>query len=112
MRNKLYIEPSDNPWYNATVFMVFKKDRSKRLVVDLRGINSLIIPKTVALPHIDEMIETITGSKPQFLSSLDITSAFWQLGIAKESRDYTSFTGPDGRRWRYKRCPMGLSNSP
>ena len=42
------IEPSDNPWYNVSVFMVFEKDRSKRLVVDLRGINSLIIPKTVA----------------------------------------------------------------
>ena len=55
------IEPSDNPWYNAAVFMVFKKDCSKRLVVDLRGINSLIIPKTVALPHIDEMIDTITA---------------------------------------------------
>ena len=58
------------------------------------------------------MIDTITGSKPQFLSSLDITSASWQLGIAEESRVYTSFTGLDGRRWKYKRCPMGLSNSP
>ena len=106
------IEPSDCPWYNAPAFMVFKKDRSKRLVVDLRGINSLIIPKTVALPHIDELIDTITASKPQFLSCLDITSAFWQLGIADESRDYTSFSGPDGRRWRFCRCPMGLCNSP
>jgi len=78
------IEPSDNPWYNAPAFMVFKKDRSKRLVVDLRGINSLIIPKTVALPHIDEMIETITANKPRFLSF--VLSAFWQLGIAEESR--------------------------
>jgi len=64
------IEPSTCPFYNATAVVVWKKDRSKRLVVDLRGINSLvIIPKTVVLPQIEEVIETITAKK------LDISPA-------------------------------------
>ena len=81
-------------------------------MVDLRGINSLIIPKTVVLPQIEEVIDTITAKKPRYLSSLDITSAFFQLAISEESRDYTSFRGPDGKNSRFKRCPMGLSTSP
>jgi len=56
------IEPSTCPFYNATAVVVWQ-DRSKRLVVDLRGINSLVIPKTVVLPQIEEVIETITAKK-------------------------------------------------
>jgi len=29
----------------------------------------------------------------------------------KGQRDLTTFTGPDGRRWHYARCPFGLNNS-
>jgi len=90
------IESSETHWYNAPAFMVWK-DRSKRLVVDLKGINSLIIPKAAVLPHIEEVIDTITSKKPRYLSILDITSAFFQLAISEESRDYTGFTGPDGK---------------
>jgi len=41
------IEPSDSAYYNSPVFLVKKRDGSKRLVVDLRGINSLIVPKLI-----------------------------------------------------------------
>ena len=83
---------------------------------DLRGINSLIVPKLVQLlvqlPQIEELLETITSSKPRFLSTMDILAAFYQVNLDPESRDLTTFTGPDGRRWRYTRCAMGLNNSP
>jgi len=32
--------------------------------------------------------------------------------LSEESRDLTTFTAPDGRRYRYRRCPFGLNNSP
>jgi len=54
------IEPSVMPYYNSPVFMVLKKNMTKRLVVDLRGINSWIIPKLVQLPQIEELLETVT----------------------------------------------------
>ena len=106
------IEPSSTSYYNSPTYLVMKKNGQKRMVVDLRGINSLIIPKLVQLPQIEELLETITSSKPRCMSTMDILSAFYQVPLSEESRDLTTFTGPDGRRWRYTRCAMGLSCSP
>ena len=53
------IEETETPWYNSSVFVVRKKDGSKRFVVDLRGINSLIVPRLVQLPNIDELLQSI-----------------------------------------------------
>ena len=106
------IEPSQDPYYNSPAFLVVKKTGQKRLVIDLRGINSLIMPKSVQLPKIDELLQNITSKNPIYLTCIDINSAFWQLSLDKDSRKYTSFTSPDGRRFQFKRCPFGLSTSP
>jgi len=82
------------------------------MVIDLRGINSLIVPQLTQLPQIEKLLETITSNKPRFLTCIDILSAFYHVGLAEESRDLTSFTAPDGRRYRYTRALMGLSSSP
>ena len=106
------IEPSDSAYYNSPVFLVKKRDGSKRLVVDLRGINSLIVPKLIQLPNIDELLQEITQEKPIWLTILDVKSAYWQCPIEEESRKYTTFCAPDGRRWAFRRCPFGLNSSP
>jgi len=92
----------EDPDYNSPAFLVTKKNGQKRLVIDLRGSNSLIRPKSVQLPKIDDLLQDITSKKPVFLTTIDISSAFWQIRVDKESRKYTSFTGPDGRRWQFK----------
>ena len=79
------------------------------MVVDLRGINSLIVPKLVQLPQI---LDDMCSKRPNIFRTLDMLSAFYQVPLEERSRDRTSFTGPDGRRWRYARCPFGLHNSP
>ena len=106
------IEPSDTPYYNSSICLVAKKSGEKRLVVDLRAINSIITPKLVQLPKMEEMLDTITAHKPRYLSTFDITSTFWQTTIEEASCDLTIFTAPDGRRWRFKRAPFGLLCSP
>jgi len=90
------IEPSSSSYYNSPTYLVMKKNGQKRMVVVLCGVNSLIIPKLVQLPQIEELLETITASKPRFLLCFDILSAFYQVPLHQESRDLTSFTGPDG----------------
>jgi len=105
------IEPSDTPYYYSPICLVAKKFSEKRLVVDLRAINSLITPKLVQLPRIEKMLDTITVKKPRYLSTLDITAAFSQTSITEESRDITTLTGPDGRSWKFKRCPFLLNCS-
>ena len=72
------IEPSDSAYCNSPVFLVKKRDGSKRLVVDLRGINSLIVPKLIQLLNIDELLQKNTQEKPIWLTILDAKSAYWQ----------------------------------
>ena len=55
---------------------------------------------------------TFVRKKTRIFSTLDIFSAFYQVPLEETSHDLTTFTGPDGRRWRYARCPFGLNNSP
>ena len=80
--------------------------------MDLRWLNEIITPRLIQLPKIDEMLETITERRPIWLSVTDIRAAYWQLSLAKESRDYTTFTAPDGLRYRYCRVSMGLNTEP
>jgi len=106
------IESSDDADYNSPAFLVTKKNGQKRLVIDLREINSLIRPKSVQLPKINDLLPDITSKQPMFLTTIDISSAFWQIRVDKESRKYTLFTALNGQRWQFKRCLFGLSTSP
>ena len=103
------IEEASSPDYNSPIFLVRKKNGTSRPVVDLRHINSLIRPKLIQLPNIDDLLDTITALKPKFLSCFDLRAGFWQIGVNERSRPLTSFTAPDGRRFMYKSVPMGLS---
>ena len=106
------IEESESADYNSPIFLVSKKNGSKRLVIDLRGLNSIIAPKLVQLPKINELIEQVTSSKPAFMSMCDLSSGFWQLSLTKRVRHLTSFTAPNGLRYQFCRAPFGLSVSP
>ena len=106
------IEPSDTAYYNSPVFLIKKKDGSRRFIVDLRGINSLIVPRLVQLPNIDDILHDILSKKPLYFSSIDLRSAYWQLSVEPESRKFTAFTGPLGKRYQFRRIPFGLSQAP
>jgi len=54
-------ETSDNSYYNSPTYLVAKKNGIKRLVIDLRAINNLAIPKLVQLPQIEELLDEITA---------------------------------------------------
>jgi len=71
------IESSEDPYYNSPAFLVTKKNGQKRLVIDLRGTNSLLRPKSVQLPTIDDLLQDITSKRPVFLTTIDISSAAW-----------------------------------
>jgi len=43
------IEPSTNPFQNSPIFLVDKKDKTKRLIMDLRRLNANITPMQVKL---------------------------------------------------------------
>ena len=53
------------------------------MVVDLRGINSLVVPKLVQLPQIEEILDDICSKRPHIFSTLDIFGG-WTFCVSKK----------------------------
>ena len=74
------IEPSTNPFHNSPIFLVDKKNNTKRMIVDLRRLNANIVPMQIQLPKINELLDEILSSN-------------------------CSYSPPCGT-WRYDNCPL------
>jgi len=71
------IENAPTADYNSPIFLIAKKDASKRLVIDLRSINQLVAPRLVQVPKINELIDSITSSKCKYFSVCDLRSGYF-----------------------------------
>jgi len=76
MQQANVIEPSDSSYYISPTYLVSKKNGSKRLVIDLRGINNSVIPKLVQLPQIEELSDEITAKNPQYFPLWTFSALF------------------------------------
>lgn len=103
------IEPSNSPW-SSPVVMVPKKDGSYRFCVDYRRLNKVTKKDAYPIPYIATILDNLRNS--QWLSSLDIKSAYWQICLAEDSRELTAFTVSGRGLYQFKRMPFGLTNSP
>ena len=61
------------------------------------------------LPFMDQLLERISGQP--FYYFLDGYSGYFQIEIATEDQEKTTFTCPFGT-YAYKRMPFGLCNAP
>lgn len=95
--------------YASPAFIVKKKDKSPRLVVDYRQVNQHIVFDPYPSPRIEEIFQCLNGSR--IFSSIDLTSAFFQVPLSEESKNITSFVVPLGQ-FRFTHAPQGLSVSP
>lgn len=84
---------------------VVKKDRSVRICLDARHINSVTIPDHEGAIPINEVLSRCGDIK--VMASIDLTSSFWQVPLAEESRDVTGFLY-NGKCYRYTVTPFGL----
>jgi len=75
---KGYIRPSKSP-QTSPVFFVGKKDRSKRMVMDYRNLNSQTVKNNYPLPLIMELIDNM-GSKKVF-TKMDLRWRFNNVRI-------------------------------
>ena len=64
------------------------------------------IKREVPVPTIKETLQEMSGAK--VFSKLDLNMAFHQIELAPESRDITTFAGPNGL-YRYKRLSFGVN---
>ena len=67
------IRPSSSPWCNA-VILVRKKDGGLRFCIDFRKLNARTKKDSYPLPHIQETLESLEGSR--IFSSFDFKSGF------------------------------------
>ena len=80
------------------------------MCVDYRQLNNRTVKDSYALPRIEELLDTLAGSK--YFSVLDMKSGYHQVEVLKEHKCRTAFTvGPLGF-WEFNRLPFGLSNAP
>jgi hypothetical protein len=76
--------------------------------VDARKINQFTIPDHERTPPIQEVLQRFNNA--HYLTSLDLSSAYWQIGLQEESRKYTAFLC-DSTVYQFKRVPYGFKNS-
>lgn len=103
------IRPSHSPWA-SNVVLVRKQDGKLRMCVDYRQLNKRTVKDSYALPRIDEILDTLSGSK--YFTVLDMKSGYHQVEVLEEHKCRTAFTvGPLGF-WEFNRLPFGLNNAP
>ena len=57
-----------------------------------------------------DCLESLDGAT--FISSMDLSSGYWQVKLSEEANDKTSFYGTGGSLWQFKVMPFGLCNAP
>lgn len=88
MLNQIIIRRSTSKYINP-VRIVIKKDQSIRLYLDARELKKKLKKSNESPPGIKKLFSRCKNA--QFLSSLDLTSNFWQIQLHENSRQYTEF---------------------
>ena len=82
---------------------------SWRVCIDYRRLNEVTRKDHFPLPFMDKLLERISGHP--FYCFLDGYSGYFQIEIAEEDQEKTTFTCPFGT-YAYRRTPFGLCNAP
>ena len=80
-----------------------------RVCIDYRRLNEVTRKDHFPLPFMDQLLERISGQP--FYCFLDGYSRYFQIQIAVEGQEKTTFTCPFGT-YAYRRMPFGLCNAP
>ena len=100
------IQASNSP-YASPVHIVKKKDGGHRLVCDFRLVNKILVPQRFPMPRIDDLLTNFDGMR--YISTLDMSSAFFQIGLATEAdRHLSAFTTEEGH-YEHLVLPQGMS---
>ena len=101
------ITPSSAPIPSLVLFAT-KPNGTLRFCIDCPRLNPMTEKDRYPLPHIDEVLRLVLGSK--ILSKIDIHQAFHGVEIEEKSRPLTTFRTTFGA-WQWNIMPCGFSNA-
>lgn len=103
------VVPSRSPWTSPTL-LITKKDGTARFCLDSRRLNSVTKSDAYPIPFIHGILDRLRNAR--FMSSIDLSKAFWQIPLDAESCEKTAFVVPGRGMFEFTRLPFGLRNSP
>ncbi|WVZ97350.1 hypothetical protein U9M48_042897 [Paspalum notatum var. saurae] len=107
--DKVFIRPSSSPWGCPALFVEKKDQGGKRLCVDYRPLNAVIVKNKYPLPHIDILFDQL-GEATVF-SKIDLRSRYHQIKVREEDIPKTAFSTRYGL-YEYLVMSFGLTNAP
>jgi hypothetical protein len=111
MEKQGLISPAPDPTWGSSLLVVPKADTDDvRLTVDYRGLNECIEPYSYPTCIVHDIHSRIVGATR--FTTLDTKSWFWQFGLSKTARYFTTFVTPTMGAWFWNVLPMGLNISP
>lgn len=103
------VAPSESPWNNP-VILVPKPNNEWRFCLDSRRLNAVTKCDSYAIPYIPQILDSLKEAR--YLSSIDLSSSFWQVPLHVDSQDKTTFTVPGRGSFKFKVMPFGLCGAP
>ena len=99
--------------FNSPIFAVKKPHGGGlRLVIDMRKVNELVKDDFESFADVETCLRQLGGLQANFMSSIDLLSAYWQLALHEESQPMTAFTVPGRGKFCWTVSAMGLKTSP
>ena len=104
------IRKSTSDW-TFPVVMVKKKDsNSFRMTIDYRKLNAVTRPMSFPIPTLDSVFDTLGNDDPQYFTTIDLQSGYWQVGLHPDDQRKAAFITQSGV-YEWEVMPMGLRNS-
>nr|XP_012235715.1 PREDICTED: uncharacterized protein LOC105679947 [Linepithema humile] len=103
------IEPSYSEWSNPIV-MVKKPTGKYRFCLDFRKVNSISKKDAYPLPNMNGILDKLRSAS--YISTIDLSQAYFQIPLARESREITAFSVPGKGLYHFTRMPYGLTGAP
>ncbi len=85
------VEPARSR-YNSPIFCVKKKGGGYRMCLDYRGVNEKSFPENYTIRTPEDCMAEIGQAGSRHFIALDLSSGFYQMALAKESRKVTAFS--------------------